>query len=61
MRVVSHIAEVTDMSGEHVLMQDIGLLAKDMNFIVSSGLMPKRIEQLENMVLAERCSKRFLV
>jgi pilus assembly protein CpaF len=47
MRVVSHITEVTDMSGDQVLMQDIGVLGKDLNFIVSTNLIPKKIEILE--------------
>lgn len=47
MRVVSHITEITEMSGEQVLMQDIGVLEKDMNFIVSTNLIPKKIEVLE--------------
>lgn len=46
-RVVSHIAEITDLSGDQVLMQDIGVLQEDMNYIVSTGFMPKRIKLLE--------------
>lgn len=46
-RVVSHIAEVTDMSGDQILMQDIGKLSDDMNYIVSCGLLPKCINKLE--------------
>jgi pilus assembly protein CpaF len=46
-RVVSHITEITDMSGDQVLMQDIGLLGKDLNYIVSTNLIPKKIEILE--------------
>lgn len=47
MRVVSHITEVTDMSGDQVLMQDIGVLNKNLNYIVSTNLIPKKIEILE--------------
>jgi pilus assembly protein CpaF len=47
MRVVSHITEVTEMSGEQVLMQDIGVLSKDLNYIVSTNLIPKKIDILE--------------
>lgn len=46
-RVVSHITEVTDISGDQILMQDLGVLGKDMNFIVSTKFMPKKIEKLE--------------
>ncbi|MFA6235921.1 MAG: ATPase, T2SS/T4P/T4SS family [Bacteriovorax sp.] len=47
MRVVSHITEITDMSGDQVLMQDIGVLGKDLNYVVSTNLIPKKIEILE--------------
>jgi len=47
MRVVSHITEVTEMSGEQVLMQDIGVLSKDLNYIISTNLIPKKIDILE--------------
>lgn len=47
LRVVSHITEVTDMSGDQVLMQDLGLLGKDLDYIVSTKFMPKKIERLE--------------
>ena len=47
MRVVSNITEVTDLSGDQILMQDVGVLGKDMNYIVSSGFIPKNIELLE--------------
>lgn len=46
-RVVSHVAEITDLSGDQILMQDIGKLDKDMNYIISSGLLPKCINKLE--------------
>jgi hypothetical protein len=35
------------MSGEQVLMQDIGVLSKDLNYIVSTNLIPKKIDILE--------------
>jgi pilus assembly protein CpaF len=47
LRVVSHIAEVTDVAGEQVLLQDLGVLAKDMDYIVSTKYLPKNIERLE--------------
>lgn len=47
LRVVSHITEVTDISGDQVLMQDLGTLNKDLNYIVSTKFMPKKIEKLE--------------
>lgn len=47
LRVVSHITEVTEMSGDQVLMQDLGILGKDMDYIVSTKFLPKKIEQLE--------------
>lgn len=47
LRVVSHITEVTDISGDQVLMQDLATLNKDMNYIVSTKFMPKKIEKLE--------------
>ncbi len=47
LRVVSHIAELTDISGDQVLMQDIGKLSDDMSYIVSCGLVPKSIKKLE--------------
>lgn len=46
-RVVSHVAEVTDLSGDQILMQDIGTLSDDMSYIVSSGFLPKCIKKLE--------------
>lgn len=45
-RLVGHISEITDLSGDQILMQDIGVLGKDMSYIVSSGLVPKRIDLL---------------
>lgn len=47
LRVVSHITEVTDISGDQVLMQDLGLLGKDLNYIVSTKFLPKKIDRLE--------------
>ena len=46
-RVVSHITEVTDISGDQILMQDLGVMGKDLNYIVSTKFMPKKIEKLE--------------
>jgi hypothetical protein len=45
--VVSHITEVTDISGDQILMQDLGIMGKDLNYIVSTKFMPKKIEKLE--------------
>lgn len=47
LRVVSHITEVTDISGDQILMQDLGIMGKDLNYIVSTKFMPKKIEKLE--------------
>lgn len=47
MRVVSHITEVTDISGDQVLMQDLGIIEKNLDYIVSTKFMPKKIERLE--------------
>ncbi len=47
LRVVSHITEVCEMSGDQVLMQDLGVLGKDMDYIVSTKFLPKNIERLE--------------
>jgi pilus assembly protein CpaF len=46
-RVVSHITEVTDISGDQILMQDLGIMGKDLSYIVSTKFMPKKIEKLE--------------
>jgi pilus assembly protein CpaF len=46
LRVVSHITEVTDISGDQVLMQDLGILNQDLNYIVSTQFMPKKIDKL---------------
>jgi len=46
LRVVSHITEVTDISGDQILMQDLGIMGKDLNYIVSTKFMPKKIEKL---------------
>ena len=35
-RVVSHITEVTDISGDQILMQDLGIMGKDLSYIVST-------------------------
>ena len=35
-RVVSHITEVTDISGDQILMQDLGFMGKDLSYIVST-------------------------
>jgi pilus assembly protein CpaF len=47
LRVVSHVTEVTDISGDQILMQDLGIMGKDANYIVSTKFMPKKIEKLE--------------
>lgn len=46
-RVVSHVAEITDLSGDQILMQDIGKLSNDLSYMVSCGLIPKCIKKLE--------------
>jgi len=46
-RVVSHITEVTEVSGSTILMQNIGTLGKNLDYITSTGLVPKNIERFQ--------------
>ncbi|MBF0300969.1 MAG: CpaF family protein [Oligoflexia bacterium] len=52
-RVVSHITELTDYCGGKVLSQSLGTIPAGLDYIVSSGLVPKCIERLKEHGLEE--------
>ncbi len=58
-RVVSEIVEVAGVSGGTILSQQVGTLQKNLDYITSTGLVPKCIDRLQKAGLRENLFHDF--